>query len=134
MIRDLLVAKIKDRFPNRPFSQGTPPEAIVIFPAAHDEVGALSVYDDGNEARVEIAKITHGHFGCWDEGLSQTEREMDIAESVVDFVDQVFNEKVIFFLRTDGRVGGWQMLKPDGTRHEKKPEMSYYSWAGPLAD
>jgi len=134
MISDYLIVKIKDRFPNQPFAQGIAPKAVITFPAVHNEVGDLEIYDDGTEARIHITKITHGHFGCWDENLNETEREKDIAESVVDFVKQVFSCKVIFFSRMDGRVGGWQTLKADGTRHEKKPAMKYYSWSGPLKD
>jgi hypothetical protein len=133
MISDFLIGKIKDRFPNRSFTQSISPNAVITFPAAHPEVGDLSIYDDGDEARVEISKLTHGHFGCWDQSLNKAEREADVAETVVDFVEQIFAEKVIFFIFMGGRAGGWRPLK-EGESHPKKPFTKYYYWSGPIAD
>jgi hypothetical protein len=115
MIRDFLIAELAARMPDRSFSPGKPPGAVVTFPAAHPDVGDLAIYDDGDEARIEFTKITHGHFGCWDESLSQSQREKDVAESVANFVEQVFAEKVILFSLKNNRGGGWQML-PEGNR------------------
>jgi hypothetical protein len=50
---------------------------------------------------------------------------------VVDFIEQVFANKVIFFTFVSGLGGGWQMLKPDGTPHEKSPLKKYFTWSGP---
>ena len=81
---------------------------------------------------LEITKLTHGHFGCWEETLSKEEKEEAISENVIDFLETVFQGKVIFFSQLGNRIGGWQVLKPDGTRHEKAPLTNYYSWFGPL--
>ena len=133
MISDFLIEKIKERFPNRPCSIGTWPDPIISFPVANNEVGDLNIYDDGNEARVEITKITHGHFGCYDEALNQTEKELDIAETVVDFIEKIFAEKVVFFIFMKGRAGGWRPLE-EGENHPRKPFTKYYYWSGPITD
>ncbi|MHC9539942.1 MAG: hypothetical protein AB9903_10520 [Vulcanimicrobiota bacterium] len=61
MIRDVLLPKLMDRFPGRGLRTGAPPGLIAVFPAAHPEVGDLTIYDDGEEATVCIGTITHGH-------------------------------------------------------------------------
>ena len=134
MISDLLIVELKKRFPDRFFAKSAPPDPVATFSAAHAEVGELRIYDDGGEARVEIGRITHGHFGCWDESLTEVERERDIVDDVVDFIEPVFDNKVIFFSFIAGRGGGWQMLKPDGSRHEKSSFKKYFMWSGPLPD
>jgi hypothetical protein len=132
MIGDFVITELKARIPDVFFMKNSPPRAVAVFPAAHPSVGDLAIYDDGTEARVHIGKITHGHFGCGDGNLNQSDREKDIANGVVDFVEAVFRNQVIFFSSLDGRSGGWQV--GEFLAREKSSARRYFTWAGPLTD
>jgi hypothetical protein len=131
MISEFLIAEATRRFSDQPFSLDASPGAIITFPAKHPDVGDLKIYDDGGEARVEITRITHGHFGCWDDSLGKTEREKDIAETVLDFVGQLLDDKVLLHSTMEGRIGGWRPF--DGTKPiQRKPLTKYFVWSGPV--
>jgi hypothetical protein len=52
MIRDVLLPALQSRFPSRGFRADASPNAIGSFPSAHEQVGDVTIWDDGDEATV----------------------------------------------------------------------------------
>jgi hypothetical protein len=110
VILDYFIEGFKARFPERELLVRTSDIAAVI-PAANSDIGKLEVqrdqYDD-EELIVYVGDITHGHFNCYEDELSSEEKQRRVANSVLDFLDSVFTDRVEFYgSREDG--GGWRL-------------------------
>lgn len=117
-IRDVLVADLRLRFAARSRRFGSPPAPVVVFPAAHPEVGDLSVCDGDDEATVAIGRLTHGHFNPYDSTLTEQEIAERVTSEVADFLADVFADRVVVWVASDRRVGGWCR------RHDERVEPS----------
>jgi hypothetical protein len=132
MIKDSILAELKRRFPDQSYSVGDDARTVAVFPAAHTQVGNVTIWDDGDEATVFIENITHGHFTSYDETLSKQEREKVVTEDVVDFLSELFADRVLLWTSESGRSGGWKMLQgqsPAELMHEKA---KCFLWSGPI--
>jgi hypothetical protein len=107
---------------------------VVVFAAAHPEVGDVEIYDDGDEVTVIIGKFTHEHFPSYDAALAPAEREERVAEHVVTFLEQLFADRVEIFGGVRG--GGWRPrgAKPRGRISKFLFGRKTYVWSGPLCD
>jgi hypothetical protein len=132
MIRDHLVPALKQQFPQQPFIFSAHPAPIATIEAPCVEIGPLSICDDGDEVTIYIDHATHSHFGCYDENLTEEEKEKKIAEEVIEFLSALFVDRVVVFRIFRGWAGGWRMLKPE----EKSPRRSFiwqqFLWSKPL--
>ena len=134
MIRDKLIPLLQQRFGAGSFTRGTDPKLIVSFPSAHAEVGELKILDDGNEVIVEIGEITHGHFGSMKETATQ-EADQEVAENVVDFIEDLFAGKYILWRTKKRFAGGWKHVDfPSESNRMPNVEIDaiYFTWSGPL--
>jgi hypothetical protein len=133
MIRDRLIPALKREFADRGIQFGTPPQAIAIFPAVQSDVGSVLIFDEGDEARVLIEKISHGHFNPYDEKLSESQRDEIVTEDVIEFLRALFSDRVLLFCASDGRVGGWVRMD---LSHDGPIELSrgrrYFFWSRPF--
>lgn len=133
MIRDCLIPALKREFDGWEIQFGTPPQAIAIFAAAQPDVGRVLIYDEGDEARVLIEKISHGHFNPYDEKLSESQRDEIVTEDVIEFLRALFSDRVLLHCASDGRVGGW--MRTD-LAHDRPVELSkgqrYFLWSRPF--
>src|SRR6266478_4285680 len=102
MIRDLLLPALSANFPNRGLRTGEPPDAIAVFPAAHSEVGDVSIYDDGNEAMVSVGQISHGHFGWDDSNRTDAEIAKSVTDEVVRFLMDLFADRIVLWKSSGG--------------------------------
>ena len=111
---------------------GQPPDATVTFPAAHTEVGDVSVWDDGDEATVMVGEITHGHFNPYHSTLTEAEVARRVTDMVVDFLESLFADRVVLWCSENRRSGGWRVLHE--TPREAPTGLSgcVYVWSGPL--
>jgi hypothetical protein len=125
-ISDTLFPMLRERFPDRGMRLESRPEPCAIFPAVHQDVGDIEVCDDGDEVTVYAGKFTHGHFSNYNE-LSQTEKAQIISADVVEFLDAVFSDQVVFWGSHEGG-GGWHRI--DIGPYED-PEAGEYVWSGP---
>jgi hypothetical protein len=93
---------------------------LVVFPAAHPEVGDAEIHDNGADIIVSIGKFTHEHFPTCDD--------------VIAFLDQLFADRIELF--GTGRRGGWRArgAKPRGKIAKFLFGRRTYVWSGPLAD
>ena len=103
---------------------------FAIFDAKHPDVGKVVVEENGSELILSIGNITHGHFGSYDSDLSDEEHASVIAESLVDFLRELFADN--YFLFKSARSGGWarlDMIKPSDML---SPNTAWYKWSGPV--
>jgi hypothetical protein len=126
VIADTLFPLLRERFADRGIRLESQPQVCAIFPAAHPEVGDIQVCDDGDEVTVYAGNFTHGHFSNYDD-LPEGDKARDISESVIDFLEAVFADRVAFW-GSHKTGGGWRRLDI-GT--QEKPKASEYVWSGP---
>ncbi len=113
MTLDRFITGFKLRFPGQPYTLRQSDDTVVI-PCDNPEIVAIEVQNDLDELIVFVGNFTHGHFDCYDESLSPVEKEQDIAEQVLEFLSDVFSNKVEFYHSKSGG-GGW---RPAGTGPE----------------
>jgi hypothetical protein len=82
VISDYLLPAIKAEFVEQPFTFAEPPKPIASVKIPGLAVGSLDICDDGYEITLYLGNATHSHFSCYDEGLSQGEKEQQIAADV----------------------------------------------------
>jgi hypothetical protein len=71
----------------------------------------MDICDDGDEATVYFT-ATHGHFSCDEEKLSIEQREQQITDDVITFLDSLFKDRVVIWQVLGGLAGGWRVLQP----------------------
>lgn len=106
MILDCFVAGFRSRFPEIPLTVHDS-DKIAIIQGDRSPVGNIEVQDDIDELTVTVGDFTHGHFGCYEEHFSVDERREWVVESVLDFLANVFANKVEFYGSHSGG-GGWR--------------------------
>jgi hypothetical protein len=128
-LAEMLISQLVARFPNRGLRIHEGKEPVASFPAAHPKVGDLRIDDDGGELTISIGQLTHGHFTSQDNAPQSQEKEEDLIERVMEFLDKVFNDQIEFW--SAGKAGGWHARgeKPIGTW----PKRRRFVWSGPLS-
>src|SRR5262245_9296260 len=96
MIRAVLLPALLANFPYRGF-ETREPSTIGVFPAAHEDVGDVTIVDDGDEATVYIGEITHTHFNPYDQTLSDAELAETVSDDVVGFLAELFADRVLLW-------------------------------------
>jgi len=128
MIRDKLISRLRECFPDRRAVLGEPPGPVVVYPAEHPEVGDVEIFDHGGEITLVAGRFTHGHFsdyGSW----SVEESARRIVEDVVSFLEDLFADRVVMWGSHEGG-GGWHGRDADPAWRVAGP---VYVWSGPLA-
>jgi hypothetical protein len=128
-LSEKLIPRLLARFPNRGLRvhEGTQP--VASFPAAHPEVGDLRIDDDDDELTISVGQLTHGHFTPKKYHLPSQEKEEDLIERVMEFLDQVFDDRIEFW--TDRKAGGWHAR--GGEPVGQWPNRRRFVWSGPLS-
>ena len=100
MISEHLTADIGRQFPEKGFqlSQSSQPVASLASPC--EALGSLEIHDDGDEATVYITGATHSHFGCYEECLSNEEKERRISSDVMGFLKALLADRVVVVVCT----------------------------------
>ncbi len=129
-LSDLLIDKLRDRFADRAFDLGDPPEARIRFPAEHPDVGDVEIFDDVEELTVTLGKFTHTHIGNYDEGISDEEHADRITESVILLLRALFSDQLVLWGSQAGG-GGYYLLAPNGPF---PPDVRKYVWSGPFVE
>jgi hypothetical protein len=111
-IRDVLTPALQMTFQDRGlrvFCDDT--NLVAEFPASCSEVGKVLIYDDGEEATVVIENITHHHVNPYDETLNPEERCHWISAKVMEFLGELFADRVFLWSINNGAGGGgWASL------------------------
>ncbi len=107
-------------------------ETMIVFPAAHPLVGNMEILEENDELVVIIGKITHKNFGNYEGKLSNAEKAERITENVINFLAEVFADRIEFF---DG-----VMFNTCRKRKRRRRNYLYkilfgsktYIWSGPV--
>ena len=104
-----------------------------VFQSPHSDVGELEVYDDGDEITISLPGFTHSHFGNYDDKLTRAEQSKQIAKEVLEFLDGVFGDRIVFFGSAAGG-GGWHRRDegPRGMISKMMFGKNSYVCSGPL--
>src|SRR5438094_4933911 len=129
MIRDVLLPALLANFPNRGFRTDDAPNAIGVFPAAHEKVGDVTIWDDGNEATIGVGDITHGHFNPYDDTLTEQQTAERVTSDVVAFLTDLFADRVLLWKSPDGGSGGWRILGHDNRYSIMDADDLTYLWS-----
>jgi hypothetical protein len=132
MIRDILLPALEANFPNRGFHRDDSPNVIGVFPAAHSEVGDVVIWDDGDEATVLIGEITHAHFNPYDETLSEQEVAQRVTSEVVEFLSDLFGDRLLLWRSRHGGSGGCFLISEDNPYVRLRGDELTYLWSGPV--
>lgn len=107
----------------------------ILFKAENDEIGQARIWNSGTEVTVEIGKITHGHFDCYDEELGESGREESVVRSVIGFLTDLFAGRVVLWQSTDRASGGW--FYPEYAAENRAAAIvdgrKFFLWPGPIS-
>src|SRR5262249_21251822 len=116
----------------RTFTTDVPPKPIAVFSGAHSEVGDVCIWDDGDEATVSIGEITHGHFNPYDPSLSPEQLATVVTGEVLQFLADLFLDRVLLWKSREGGSGGWQVLDEGNELSLMDSDDLTYLWSGPV--
>lgn len=130
MFHETLIAAFRQRFPNLHAEFGHPPDAVLTIPPTHVEVGPVCVYDDDAEATVVLGTHTHFHLEPDDRSLSDENAAQWITDAVLDFLNELFADRVAIWSSPDGSGGCKELDSPP--RAAEDSINRWYVWSGPL--
>lgn len=107
----------------------------LFFPPAHPDVGDLKIWDDGNEAIIEIGDISHGHFGWFTKQATQEDIEQEVAENILDFLEELFADNYLLWRSKSGQAGGWRHIRYSSTDDwwsRLELDADKFVWSGPI--
>jgi hypothetical protein len=129
-IADVLIPTLRARFADKGLVVGSPPDPIAAFPARCAEVGDLRIYDDGEEVTLSIDKVAHTHVNPYDEAKSMNEVAQWVTDYVVEFLGDLFADRVLLWAVDGGkRMGGWQMGFGGEIPRGLPKEANLYVWS-----
>jgi hypothetical protein len=128
ILAEILIPKLKGRFADRGLRTASSPSPCAVFPAGYPEFGDIQIYDDGDELTVVAGNFTHGHFSNYDEALSVQQKAEAITDAVLQFLEQVFADEVVFWGSHEA-AGGWHKRGEFSEWHRGAKE---YAWSGPI--
>jgi hypothetical protein len=124
---------------------GSPPDPTATFPATHMDVGNAKVWSPvvhssniGEVTTVDLAvgEILVDHFTSYDSNVSTAERAERLTCDVVRFLDQLFADRLLFWISNDsaGRRGWRERGDAGHTEPLVLDDRTYstYVWSGPL--
>jgi hypothetical protein len=127
-LSEKLLQKLHSRFADRGLIVYDGKRPVALFPAIHDDVGDIQIWDDDHELTVYVGSL-HGHFPNYNDKLTLDAREERMVDDVLAFLEDVFAERIEFWAEGD-RMGGWHergKTNPFGRRNAQR-----YVWSGPL--
>ena len=106
---------------------------IADFPEKHSDVGSVRLYDEGDEVTLVLGKFTHVHFSWDDQRLTHDQRASKIASDVLEFLDNLFADKVELY---GGNFTGGGCRGRTGTRRAWLSRLFFgrksFVWSGPI--
>ena len=131
MLLEVTEKQISEVMPWLKYSLNEKSRSIEI-PAKNEDVGGITIQDDGEELTVYVCNFTHCHFSNYDEDLSQDNKEKAIVEEVCEFLEQIFKDKIVMW-GSHAKGGGYYEL---GTKPNSKKmfggQHKEWVWSGAL--
>jgi hypothetical protein len=131
-IADVLIPQLRAKFSDRGLLVGSPPDPIAVFPARCEAVGPLTIYDDGDEVTIDIANVAHGHVNPYDQATSEAEIAQWVTDCVVNFLEELFADRVLLWAVDGGRVGGWRTSFDGAIPRDIPKEADLFVWSREL--
>ena len=133
MIRAHLESALRERFPDTPFVFHEAPTPFATLEGPCVEIGRLELHDDGDEVTVYLTEISHGHFGCYDDDSpTLEEKERRIAANVLEFLEDLFADRVVVYRVVGGFADGWSVLKEGQILPSPSKLRRQFVWSGPI--
>jgi hypothetical protein len=132
-LSDLTKQAVRGNFPDLSVAYGEPPEPIVTIAPSYAEFGTIEIIDDGVELSLNCGNFTHVHMSNYDEGISSDERDRRIVVSLVDFLSDVFADRVEFWGSHRGG-GGCRLRASQGHISRLVLGSAAFTWSGPIKD
>jgi hypothetical protein len=123
---------MKERYGDS-FEVGSPSsDCIALFPAKHEKVGCLIIYEDEDSITFVIEKVTHDHV-YFQDNYGKINSNLTIVLECMQFLDELFNDKLLLGLQKDlmGTVIIPLFVTDDPYPH-MEPHYDYFVWSGPL--
>lgn len=110
------------------------PDEIYLakFKGNIDEVGDLYIEEDSEEAIVFIGQITHRHFYNYDDEKNENEKALAIAQDIVNFLNELFSDKIEFYGYGTGGGSRERSSKSRGFWSKLFLGKQSYIWSGAL--
>jgi hypothetical protein len=131
--RSLNPSAIMERFRDHPCTAGDPPGPAVTFLPAHPAVGPVRIWDDGEEATIQIGELTHLHINPRDTSSSPVPTEQlgaRITEGTIEFLEALFADRVRIWRGPLGCSG--HNVANERFRTRGWLPGAYFVWSGPL--
>jgi hypothetical protein len=130
MIREQLLLTMKSKYGDT-FSVGEPKEFIALFPAKHEKVGSLMIYEGSEYLTLVIEKVTHDHvyYNPMDE---QEKIDQSVTYQTMEFLDHMFNDRVLMGLAKDMMGGVLTTVNWGEPEDCMEPGYDYFLWSGPI--
>jgi hypothetical protein len=106
---------------------------MIVIPPIHEEFGNIEIEDDYSEFIVIVGNFTHWHAGCYREELSDQEKAEAMAEDIVTFLHDLFDDKIVVW--GSHRGGGGFIYKDE--LHNQETQLSNHQkwlWSGLLPE
>ena len=134
MMKEFMLAELKQKFSKESFHIGNDNRTIAIFPAKHSQVGDVIVYDDEDEATIFIKEITHFHISPDDDSLSEENKNKIITEKVIHFLTELFTDRVLLWRAKSHRSDGCHMIGDNilTPKQYTNEECLYFLWSGQI--
>lgn len=105
-------------------------DTFASFAAKHLEVGNVVIQDDKTELIVSVGNITHGHFGSYEDGMSDEEHEAEVTSQLLEFLDNLFSDRYLLFKARWG--GGWTLAEEVEESKLRSKNRQWFKWSGPI--
>jgi hypothetical protein len=122
---------LKASFPELPFAFTDQGRLIASLPMPNRE-GDLLLYDDGDEITVFLGDITHCHFSQEYLGDGQYSPETEACEELLDYLKDLFADRVIFYHRRNRTGDGSTQLPTIDRANELQAECKCFLWSRTL--
>jgi hypothetical protein len=131
VIKQALLNALASTFPRLQYQVGDSPNPIVVIKAIHPSIGDLVIWDEGDEALLSIEGVTHGHLASYDDGTPE-ERTIATVKIVVEFLKDLFDDRVVLWRSFGGAVGGWKVYESRAAIPKRGLAAERFVWSGPL--
>lgn len=130
-LKTVLLPFLRDRYPHGRYDD--PDKEVIVAFDGPAEVGDLRVWDGGDEATVEIGKLTHTHFNGFDSfprdpKVSGEEVAKRVTEEVLRFLEDFFAGRIVVWTEPGGVVS----LGPVEAMPSPYVRKGAFSWKGRL--
>lgn len=130
-IRDQLLPVLRAKYGDA-FQEGDSTEFIALFPAKHEKVGRLMLYQEEDSLTYVIEHVAHDHI-YFDNFDGTMKSVPSIVREAMGFLDELFGDKLLMGIQKDlmGTVIIPLFVTDDPYAH-MEPQYDYFLWSGPL--